>query len=163
MKFHNITHDDMLNGAGLRVCLWVSGCEHNCAGCHNPITHDPNKGIDFDEAAKREIFDQLDKDYISGITLSGGDPLHPSNINTITDLIIEIRSLYPKKSIWVYTGYLYDDVKELEFIKYIDVLCDSKFDIKKRNISLQWVGSTNQRVIDVKKSLNDNKIILLGE
>ena len=83
MRYHNITKDDMLNGSGLRVVLWVAGCGHHCPGCHNPITHDPNGGIPFDDAAKEEIFAELKKDYINGITFSGGDPLHPVNVNSL--------------------------------------------------------------------------------
>ncbi len=163
MKFHNITHDDMLNGTGLRVCLWVSGCTHKCEGCHNPITHDINSGIEFDEKAKQEIFEQLDKDYISGITLTGGDPLHPKNRDEITKLIKEIKNKYNNKTIWLYTGFMFENIKDLELINYIDVLCDSKFDKDKMNISLKWVGSTNQRVINIKETLVKNKIVLLGE
>lgn len=163
MKYHNITHDDMSNGTGLRVCLWVSGCTHACIGCHNPITHDINSGIVFDNLAKEELFDQLKEDYIDGITLTGGDPLHPKNREDITKLSKEIKELFPHKTIWLYTGFLYEKVKDLEIINYLDVICDSKFDINKRGKSLKWVGSTNQRVIDVKKSNKENKIILLGE
>ncbi len=87
MRYHNITHDDMLNGDGLRVVLWVAGCSHCCKGCQNPVTCDHNGGLEFDEAAKAEIFAQLDKDYISGITFSGGDPLHPANSVGVRDLM----------------------------------------------------------------------------
>ena len=105
MRYHNITKDDMLNGDGLRVVLWVAGCGHHCKGCQNPITWDPNGGIPFDDAAKAEIFEQLDKDYISGITFSGGDPLYEANRADVTALAKEIKERYPKKDIWVYTGY----------------------------------------------------------
>ena len=84
MRYHNITKDDMLNGDGLRVVLWVSGCVHCCKECHNPITWDPNGGLEFDEEAKQEIFDELEKSYVSGITFSGGDPLHISNVYEVT-------------------------------------------------------------------------------
>ena len=104
MRYHNITKDDMLNGDGLRVVLWVAGCGHHCKGCQNPITWDPNGGIPFDDAAKAEIFEQLDKDYISGITFSGGDPLYEANRADVTALAKEIKERYPKKDIWVYTG-----------------------------------------------------------
>ena len=103
MRYHNITKDDMLNGDGLRVVLWVAGCTHCCDGCQNPITWDPDGGLLFDEAAKAEIFEQLDKDYISGITFSGGDPLHPSNRLDVRSLMAEIKEKYPNKTIWLYT------------------------------------------------------------
>ena len=95
MRYHNITKDDMLNGDGLRVVLWVAGCEHCCKGCQNPITWDAAGGLAFDEAAKAEIFEQLDKNYISGITFSGGDPLHPANRIDVRNLAMEIKEKYP--------------------------------------------------------------------
>ena len=160
MNYHNITKDDMLNGDGLRVVLWVAGCSHHCKGCHNPQTWDENSGIEFDENAKQEIFCELEKDYISGITFSGGDPLMCKNRETIGNFIEEIKEKFPTKTIWLYTGFLFDEIKNLPFVKHIDVICDGKFELKNREITAHWVGSTNQRVIDVKKSLEQNKIIL---
>ena len=107
MRYHNITKDDMLNGDGLRVVLWVAGCSHGCRECQNPITWDPNGGLPFTDSERAEIFAELDKDYISGITFSGGDPLHPSNIAEVTALAREIREKYPDKTIWLYTGSLW--------------------------------------------------------
>ena len=107
MRYHNITKDDMLNGDGLRVVLWVAGCSHCCKGCQNPITWDPDGGLLFDEAAKQEIFDQLDRSYISGITFSGGDPLHPFNREEVFRLIKKIHTELPQKNIWLYTGFLW--------------------------------------------------------
>lgn len=160
MKFHNITKDDMLNGEGLRVVLWVSGCTHHCKDCHNPITWDIDSGIDFDENAKAEIFEQLDKDYINGITLSGGDPLHPCNIWDIGSLVEEIKSKYPNKTVWLYTGFLWEEVRRLPFMQYIDVVVDGKFVSELKNVKYHWAGSTNQRVIDVKKSLETSQVVL---
>lgn len=160
MNFHNITKEDMLNGDGLRVVLWTAGCNHCCKGCHNPITWDANGGVPFDATAEEELFEALDKSYIDGITFSGGDPLFPGNRAEVTRLVKKCAQLYPSKTIWLYTGYLWDEVKDLECIKYLDVLADGEFveDLKDNNI--QWVGSSNQRVIDVKKSLESNKVIL---
>ena len=95
----------MLNGSGLRVVLWLSGCSHNCYKCQNPQTHDPNSGILFDEKAEEELFRELSKDYISGLTLTGGDPLHENNLDGVLNLINKIRLLMPEKTIWLYTGY----------------------------------------------------------
>lgn len=162
MRYHNITKDDMLNGSGIRVVLWVAGCKHNCKGCQNPITHNPNGGIIFDEEAINEIYEELDKDYVSGITFSGGDPLHENNINEITLLAKTIKEKYNNKTIWLYTGYKYEEIANLEILKYIDVLCDGKFEIEKRDVNLPWVGSNNQRVIDVKMSRNSDNIVLYG-
>lgn len=160
MKYHNITKDDMLNGDGLRVVLWVSGCSHKCKGCHNPITWNENEGLEFDENAKNEIFAELEKDYVSGITFSGGDPLFCSNRECVANLINEISSKYSDKSIWLYTGYEWDDVKDLDFIKNVDVLVDGKFVEELKDVLLEWKGSSNQRVIDVKSTLKSGDIVL---
>lgn len=160
MRYHNITKDDMLNGDGLRAVLWLSGCEHACKGCHNPITWDVNGGIEFDNTARNELFDLLEKDYISGVTLSGGDPLHPANINEVSLLINEIRETFPEKTIWLYTGYHWDEIKMLPFIKNIDVLVDGEFVQELKDEKLHWKGSSNQNVIDVKKSLEAGQIVL---
>lgn len=153
MRYHNITKDDMLNGDGLRVVLWVSGCSHCCKGCQNPITWDVNGGVLFDEAAKQEIFEQLDKPYISGITFSGGDPLHSANRMDVRALMAEIREKYPDKTIWLYTGDVWENVMHYPIMRYVDVLVDGEFMIEKRDVKLMWKGSSNQRVIDVQKSL----------
>lgn len=161
MRYHNITKDDMLNGDGLRVVLWVSGCEHKCPDCHNPITWDICGGLEFDEKAKNEIFEELSKDYISGITLSGGDPLHTLNRDETGKLINEIAEKFPDKTIWLYTGYEWQDVKDLPFMDKVDVLIDGKYVKQLRDVNLPWRGSSNQKVIDVKKSIELNKIVLL--
>ena len=160
MRYHNITKDDMLNGAGLRVVLWVAGCAHCCKECHNPITWDPNGGLEFDEAAKQEIFDELEKDYIHGITFSGGDPLHINNAYDISELAKEIRQRYPNKTIWLYTGGVWEEVKHMRVIPYLDVLCDGEFEVDKKDENTHWVGSTNQRVIDVQRTLAEGKVVL---
>ncbi|MDE6739886.1 MAG: anaerobic ribonucleoside-triphosphate reductase activating protein [Lachnospiraceae bacterium] len=153
MRYHNITKDDMLNGDGLRVVLWVAGCTHCCKECHNPITWDPDGGILFDEKAKKEIFDQLDKPYISGITFSGGDPLHSANRLDVRELMEEIRQKYPNKTIWLYTGDTWEDILHYPMMKYVDVLVDGEFKIDLKDTKLRWKGSSNQRVIDVQESL----------
>ena len=159
MKYHNITHDDMLNGDGLRVVLWVSGCEHKCYNCHNKITWDINNGLIFDDNAKEEIFRQLEKDYIKGITFSGGDPLHKQNRTEVFNLVKEIKTKFPKKDIWLYTGYTWEEINDLDIIDYIDVLVDGKYIEELSNPDLEWRGSSNQRVIDVKKTLIEDKVI----
>lgn len=151
MNYHNITKDDMLNGDGLRVVLWVSGCSHRCKGCHNPITWDPNDGLLFDEAAKQEIFAELDKDYVSGLTLSGGDPLFPGNRSAIEALVREVKERYPEKTIWLYTGYSWEEISELPLIQYVDIVVDGKFIESLKDNKLHWRGSSNQRVIDAKR------------
>ena len=153
MRYHNITKDDMLNGDGLRVVLWVAGCSHCCKECQNPITWDPAGGLPFDEAAKQEIFEQLDKSYISGITFSGGDPLHAANRLDVRNLMAEIKQKYPDKTIWLYTGDVWENIMHYAIMQYVDVLVDGEFQIDKKDNKLLWKGSSNQRVIDVQKSL----------
>ncbi|MCR5420224.1 MAG: anaerobic ribonucleoside-triphosphate reductase activating protein [Lachnospiraceae bacterium] len=157
MRYHNITKDDMLNGDGLRVVLWVAGCNHCCKECQNPITWDPDRGILFDDKAKREIFDELDKDYISGITFSGGDPLHPANMMDVMVLAKEIKEKYPGKTIWLYTGSDWEEIYDLPITKYIDVLVDGEFKVELKDVKLRWKGSSNQRVIDVQKTLKSGE------
>ena len=147
MNYHNIKHDDMNNGDGIRVTLFVAGCLHHCKGCQNPETWSVNGGILFDSDTFAEICTELDKDYISGLTLSGGDPLHPANRGTITEICKKVKYLYPHKTIWLYTGYQYAQVKDLDVMHYIDVLVDGEYIEELRDISLEWIGSSNQRVI----------------
>lgn len=164
MRYHDITKNDMKNGDGLRVVLWVAGCEHHCPGCHNPVTWDPEDGLLFDEAAKQEIFAELEKPYCSGITFSGGDPLHPSNSTEIWSLADEIRKKFPGKTIWLYTGYTWEyimhhmPVTAGTLLFDIDVMVDGPFKLEKRDSKLMWKGSSNQRVIDVQKTLASEEL-----
>lgn len=160
MRYHNITHDDMLNGDGLRVVLWVAGCSHRCKDCQNPITWDPNVGIEFSQKEIEEIFDYMSKDYTAGITYSGGDPLYIDNREDITNLAKVLKDRFPDKTQWLYTGYWYDDVKDLEIMKYIDVIVDGPFINTLKDNTLHWKGSSNQRVIDVQKSRELGTIVL---
>lgn len=153
MRYHNITKDDMLNGDGLRVVLWVAGCSHCCKECHNPITWDPDGGLLFDDNSKKELFDQLDESYISGITFSGGDPLHSANRLDVRRLMEEIKEKYPNKTIWLYTGYSWEEIWHYPMMKYIDVLVDGEFKIELKDTKLLWKGSSNQRVINVQETL----------
>lgn len=161
MKYHNITKDDMLNGDGLRVVLWVSGCEHHCKECQNPVTWNPDDGLDFDQESKEELFRELEKPYVSGITFSGGDPLYFTNIEKVTELCREVKEKFPNKSIWIYTGYSWNEVKLISFLmQFVDVLVDGKFIQELKDKNLKWKGSSNQRVIDVQRSLKEGKVIL---
>lgn len=160
MNYHNITKDDMKNGDGLRVVLWVAGCEHHCKNCQNPITWDPNDGLLVDTTAILEILSQLEKDYIEGITFSGGDPLYPANRTEMTVFCRAIKESYPDKTIWMYTGYLYEDISDLPVMKYIDVLVDGPFVEQLKDNNLKWRGSSNQRVIDVQKTRKTGNIVL---
>lgn len=152
MRYHDITKDDMKNGDGLRVVLWVAGCAHHCRDCQNPVTWDPEDGAEFGEAAWQEIAAQLEKSYISGLTFSGGDPLYPDNRETVTKLAARVRKEFPDKTIWLYTGYRWEEVRSLPVFANVDVCVDGRFAAEQKDTKLLWKGSKNQRVIDVKKT-----------
>lgn len=160
MNYHNITKEDMLNGDGLRTVLWVAGCTHHCHNCQNPITWDVAGGIPFDGAAEEEMMEDLRKPYISGVTFSGGDPLHPFNREEVFRLSKRIREELPNKTQWLYTGFLWEEIKDIPEIAGFDVVCEGKFVEELLDNRLHWVGSSNQRVVDVKKSLETNSVIL---
>lgn len=160
MRYHNITKDDMLNGDGLRVVLWVAGCNHWCRECQNPITWDPNGGLPFTEKEENEIFSELEKSYVSGITFSGGDPLHPANISAVTRLAKKIRAKYPTKTIWLYTGFSWEEIQREEIVGYLDVCVDGEFVVSAKDAALKWRGSSNQRVIDVPATLREGRVVL---
>lgn len=184
-NFLSITHDDMLNGEGLRTVLWVSGCSHSCPGCQNAYSWDRSFGRPFTEETKVELFSYLDKDYVQGITFSGGDPLFVQNRAALGSLAREIKAFYPEKDLWVYTGYSLDYNRRkgfyfketapwksqteeflLDWLGFIDVLVDGPFmaDVRKMDLAEgrdpEWCGSSNQRVIDVKGSLKAKKIVI---
>lgn len=177
MNYHNITYPDQNNGDGLRIVLWVAGCEHHCANCQNQQTWNPQSGIPFDENSMNEIRNELKKDYISGITFSGGDPLHPKNVQNVLKIVDEIRVSYPTKNIWLYTGYTWEQImhpiisdinsKQLkilqmrkELVSKCDVLIDGRYVDELRDVSLHWRGSSNQRVINVQETLKQKQIVL---
>lgn len=177
MNYHKIEKFSIENGEGIRVVLWVNGCSLHCKGCHNPETWDFNSGKLFDEKAKQELFEALDKPYIQGITFSGGHPLEKENIDAICYLCHEIKAEFPHKDIWLYTGYtlninhfitLYKGIspkcmhhnKIQCTLEVCDVVVDGAFIENKKDISLSFRGSRNQRIIDVQKSIQENKIVL---
>ena len=204
MNYHNITYPDMNNGEGLRVVLWLSGCSHKCKGCQNPQTWDASSGITFDESVKEELFRELDKDYISGLTLTGGDPLFENNLDGVLDLVTEVNKRYnttqyidrdtqedhnmlnananeirlssPQKTIWLYSGYTWeqlfeDDVFDIKegicknqkrraIILSSNVFIDGQYIDSQRDITLPYRGSKNQRLIDIQKSLQKGEIVL---
>lgn len=160
MNYHKIEKFSISNGTGVRCVLWCSGCSLNCYGCHNPETHDPNSGQLWTEESEKELFEALNHDYISGITFSGGHCLEPYNIETITELSKKIKEQFPKKTQWLYTGWTWDKVKDLEIMKYLDVVVDGPYIDNLRDITLKWMGSSNQRCIDVKKTFETGQIVL---
>lgn len=179
MNYSGISECDVLNGTGFRVVLFVSGCSHRCYNCQNPKTWDKNFGHPFTEKTRQYIFNCLDKDYIDGITITGGDPLHENNLNEVFKLVQEIRNSFSEKTIWLYTGYTWEQLvysrmpsgvgKEKEFLHWnqrneiisnVDVLVDGEYIDEQKDLTLKWRGSKNQRVIDVKQSLAQNKMVL---
>ena len=149
MNYHNIKTCDLLNGEGARVVLWVSGCQHSCEGCFNKQTWDKNSGIPFTDDAFKEITDALSEPFCNGLTLSGGDPLASFNYEEILSLCKKVKQMFPEKTIWVYSGFTYDFIKENrnEILNYIDVLVDGPYIEKLRDKKLQYRGSSNQNII----------------
>lgn len=174
MNYHKIEKTSVANGTGVRVVLWVSGCSLHCKGCHNPETWCLDSGKLFDDEAKKELFDALDKPYIQGITFSGGHPLENENVETIYSLIKEIKEKFPTKDIWLYTGYTLDQIfptvvtddfdinrfYRRTIVLMCDVVVDGKYVEELRDITLKWKGSSNQRVIDIGKTVRRNEIVL---
>lgn len=183
MNYSGISECDVLNGTGFRVILFVSGCSHRCYNCQNPKTWDKNFGHPFTEKTKQYIFNCLDKDYIDGITITGGDPLYEYNLDEILKLVKQIRISFPEKTIWLYTGFEWNDImcsfaglqadcvaldkkdieafeKRRKIISNVDVLVDGEYIDEQKDLTLKWRGSKNQNCIDVKQSLAQNKVIL---
>jgi anaerobic ribonucleoside-triphosphate reductase activating protein len=150
MRYIDITYPDVNNGAGCRVTLWVAGCKHNCKGCHNPKTHDYKAGELFTEETYKELSEILSKPYISGLTLSGGDPLcqQPITLAEIENLVKRVKQDFPDKTIWIYTGYYREYLKgiQLDILKYCDVLVDGPYVEELRDITLPFRGSSNQKI-----------------
>lgn len=164
MNYIKITPCDIANGPGVRVTLWVAGCNHHCKGCHNPQTWSPSAGQRFSDDTLKEILELLKPDYIRGLTLSGGDPLYPRNRPDILTLIEQVREVYGNtKDIWLWTGYPWEDIQEQHITDLCDVVVDGEFIEEQKDISLPYCGSRNQRVIDCKKSLDAGKIVLWEE
>lgn len=160
MKYLKISNFDTANGLGIGNVLWVSGCSHHCPQCHNPQTWDKNAGKEFTEEVLDNLLDKLKRPFIKRLTLSGGDPLFLGNRDEITNVVRKVKKNFPNIKIWCYTGYLWEEVKDLPCMDYIDVLVDGEFKIDLKDITLPFCGSSNQRVIDVQKSLKMGKVIL---
>ena len=167
MNYEKIDKCYASNGTGIRTVLWVSGCDIHCRNCHNPQTWDFNSGIPFTDDTMQEILYDLSKPYIKGLTLSGGHPLDPHNAPKVLEIVKRVKMVYPNKDIWIYSGYVWENIikdKTLrEILKYTDVLVDGAYVDELRDISLAFRGSSNQRIIDVPKSLEQNKVILWQE
>lgn len=164
MQYNKIRKMDVSNGPGIRVSIFMQGCTFKCKGCFNPETHDFNGGKEFTDDTINRVLELCSKDHIVGLSILGGEPLHPKNIDGTTRLAKSFKDKYPDKTIWIWSGFLFDrDLKDKEILNYIDVLVDGQYNCELYSPILRWKGSSNQRVIDVKKSLQKNKIVLLEE
>lgn len=164
MRYNKIRKMDISNGPGVRVSIFMQGCSFHCKNCFNPETWDFKLGNEFTDETINKVLELADKDYIVGLAILGGEPMHPNNIKATTRLAKAFKEKYPNKSIWVWSGFLFDrDLKDKEVLNYIDVLVDGQYQDELHDFRLKWRGSTNQRVIDVKKSLKKNKVILIDE
>jgi anaerobic ribonucleoside-triphosphate reductase activating protein len=169
MNYADIKQYDVANGIGVRVSLFVSGCTHHCKDCFNQEAWDFHYGNPFTQKEENDIITYLKPVYVAGLSLLGGEPMEPSNQEGLLPLLRRVRQTYPEKTIWCYTGYLFDkDIMERmyplsdttrELLSYIDILVDGEFEIERKNLKVNFRGSDNQRIIDVKKSLASGEVV----
>lgn len=175
MRFASMRNLDISNGEGVGVSLFVQGCDRHCFNCFNPDTWDFNGGKEWTEETKNKFIKLIDRPYINRISVLGGEPLAEQNLDEVLSLIKEIRISFPEKNIWLYTGYKIEDIfypyiinqpmtceqrKRIDIIRYVDMLVDGEYIDDQKDLTLKWRGSSNQRVIDIKQSLAQNKMIL---
>lgn len=169
MRYGEIKNCDIANGEGVRVTLFVSGCTHHCKGCFNPDTWDFDYGMPYTTETEENITDMLRPSYINGLTLLGGEPMEPDNQRALLSLVKRVKLLFPEKDIWCYSGYTFEELTGEsrarcectdELLSYIDVLVDGEFVEEKKNISLAFRGSENQRIIDLKKTFEKGDIVI---
>ena len=161
MRYNLIRKMDISNGPGVRVSIFMQGCHFHCKNCFNPETWDFEGGNEFNQDIIDKVLNLCDKEHIKGLSILGGEPMHPKNIEGTTKLAKAFKEKFPNKNLWVWSGFRFDeDLKDKEVLNYIDVLVDGTYQDELHNPTLKWRGSSNQRVIDVQKSINENKIIL---
>lgn len=161
MKYNKIRKMDISNGPGVRVSIFLQGCEFHCKNCFNPETWDFAQGKEFTDETIEKVLNACDKEYIEGLSILGGEPMHPKNIAGTTKLAKAFKKRFPEKTIWSWSGFTYEKyLKDKEVMKYLDVLVDGQYVDKLHNPTLKWRGSSNQRVIDIPKTLKQNKVIL---
>ena len=162
MRYNKIRKMDIADGPGVRVSIFMQGCSFNCKNCFNSETHDFNGGKEFNDDTINRVLELCDNENIKGLSILGGEPMHPKNIDGTTKLAKTFKEKFPNKDIWTWSGFLFDkDLKDKEVLKYIDVLVDGQYVDELHNPNLKWKGSSNQRVIDVQESLKQNEIILM--
>ena len=160
MRYNKIRKMDISDGPGIRVSIFMQGCTFNCKNCFNQETHDFEGGKEFNTDTIKQVLDLCDNDTIKGLSILGGEPLHPKNIEGTTKLAKEFKEKYPNKNLWMWTGFSFDkELKDKEVLNYVDVLVDGRYEENLHDPTLKWRGSSNQRVIDVQESLKEGKII----
>ena len=163
MKYNLIRKMDISNGPGVRVSIFMQGCGFHCKNCFNKETWDFDAGKDFNQKTIDEVLNLCSADYIKGLSILGGEPMHPKNIEGTTKLAKAFKEKYPNKNLWVWSGFKFDeDLKDKEVLNYVDVLVDGRYEDDLHDFTLKWRGSSNQRVIDVKESLKEHKVITLA-
>ncbi len=160
MRYNKIRRTDISNGTGIRVSIFMQGCTFNCKGCFNPDTHSFKGGKEFNDSVIEKVIDLAKSDHIRGLSILGGEPMHSKNIGGTLSLVHKFKEKYPNKDVWVWTGFLFDDLIRNYNLKDIDVIIDGKYEQDLYNPTLKYRGSSNQRVIDVNKSLKKKKIML---
>lgn len=163
MHYNKIRKMDVSNGPGIRVSIFMQGCTFNCKNCFNPNTHDFNGGKEFNDKTIEKVLELWNQEYIQGLSILGGEPLHPKNIVGSTKLAKSFKEKYPNKTLWVWTGFNYEYLQNQEIFNYIDVLVDGQYVDELHDFTLKWCGSSNQRVIDIKKSKSNKKVVLYEE
>ncbi len=162
MRYNKIRKMDVSNGPGIRVSIFLQGCEFHCKNCFNPETWSFKSGKEFNEDAINRVLELADKETISGLSILGGEPMHPKNIEGTIELAKKFKEKFPKKTVWVWSGFLYEDVlkRDPEVFNYIDVMVDGQYVDELHDPTLRWKGSSNQRVIDIKKTKKSGKVVL---
>ena len=160
MRYNKIRKMDIANGPGVRVSIFLQGCTFNCKNCFNPNTHDFNGGLEFTDEVINEVLDLCDRDFICGLSILGGEPMHPFNIKGTIRLARAFKERFPEKTIWSWSGFLIENIIDKEILNYLDVLVDGQFVEELKNPTLKWAGSENQRVIDVQETLRCGEIVL---
>ena len=161
MRYNKIRKMDISNGPGVRVSIFMQGCTFNCKNCFNSETHDFNGGKEFTDDTINRVLELCDNETIRGLSILGGEPMHPKNIEGTTKLAKAFKKKYPNKDLWIWSGFLFDkNLKDKEVVKYVDVLVDGQYIDELHNPTLKWKGSSNQRVIEVQKSLKSNNVVL---
>ena len=164
MRYNKIRKMDISNGPGVRVSIFMQGCTFNCKNCFNPETHDFNGGREFLDETIEKVLDLCSLDHIVGLSILGGEPMHPKNIEGTTALAKAFKEKFPKKTIWSWSGFTFEDyLKDKEVLQYIDVIVDGQYKDELRDPRLKYAGSSNQRAIDVKKTLKKGEIVLFEE